>query len=234
MNKEKITILRWYDIVILTLILIGHGILNSTLQFLDMLKNPVIPYSGNNVEFSVLQNYQALANQLIWLFLAILYLLWRNFDFSVWAKKIKLTPWVPLQTIGIFLLTALAMDIFHLLTYQFATPAIPSLFGIFSNLDLSLVLYSLLNGFYEEIYFLGICLAVKPQYQKWTFLFSLLVRFSFHTYQGLGAAFGIGILMGTIFYFLYKKMGQKNLLPFFLAHAIADMIGLSILFYFWP
>ena len=43
MNKEKITILRWYDIVILTLILIGHGILNSTLQFLDMLKNPVIP-----------------------------------------------------------------------------------------------------------------------------------------------------------------------------------------------
>ena len=88
MNKEKITILRWYDIVILTLILIGHGILNSTLQFLDMLKNPVIPYSGNNVEFSVLQNYQALANQLIWLFLAILYLLWRNFDFSVWAKKI--------------------------------------------------------------------------------------------------------------------------------------------------
>lgn len=233
MNKEKITVLRWFDIVILTIILIGQGIVNSTLLYLDMLKNPVVPYTGNGVEFSSLQNYQALANQLVWLFLACLYLLFRNFDFSVWFKKIRLTAWLPLQTIGIFLLIALAMDIFHLLTYQFANPAIPSLPGIFSKLDLSLILYSLLNGFYEEIFFLGICLTVKPEYQKWAFLYSLIIRFSFHTYQGLGAAFGIGILMGFIFYFLYKKMGQKNLLPFFLAHAIADMIGLSIIFYFW-
>ena len=30
MNKEKITVLRWFDIVILTIILIGQGIVNST------------------------------------------------------------------------------------------------------------------------------------------------------------------------------------------------------------
>ena len=231
MNKEKITTLRWFDIVILSFILTGGAIINSTLQYLDMLKNPVIPYVG--FEFSALENYQALAIQLVWLFLAFLYLLWRNFDFSVWLKKIRLTPWVPLQALCIFLMAALVMDVFHLLSYRFAVPTIPSLSGIFSDLDLSLFLYSLLNGFYEEIFFLGICLAVKPEHQKWAFLYSLFIRFSFHTYQGLGAAFGIGVLMGSLFFFLYQKMKKKNLLPFFLAHSIADMIGLSILYYFW-
>ena len=50
MNKEKITVLRWFDIVILTIILIGQGIVNSTLLYLDMLKNPVVPYTGNGVD----------------------------------------------------------------------------------------------------------------------------------------------------------------------------------------
>lgn len=232
MNQEKIRTLRWFDLIILTLILFGQAIFNSTFQYLEMLRNPVIPYEG--VTISCLENYQALAIQSVWLFIAFLYLLFRNFDFSIWTEKIKLTVWLPLQTIGIFLLAAVIMDVFHLLTYQLAIPAIPSVSGIFSNLDLSLVLYSLLNGFYEEIFFLGICLAVKPQYQKWVFLYSLLIRFTFHTYQGLGVAFGIGILMGTLYYFLYQKMQKKNLLPFFLAHSIADMIGLSIIFYFFP
>ena len=36
MNKEKITILRWYDIVILTLILIGHGILRDEKGLIEL------------------------------------------------------------------------------------------------------------------------------------------------------------------------------------------------------
>lgn len=231
MNKEKITTLKWFDIAILSLILTGHGIIYSTIQYLDMLKNPVIPYP--DLGFSPIENYQALAFLLVWLFVAFLYLLWRNFDFSVWLRKIRLTPWVPLQALGFFLLAALVMDVFHLLSYEFAIPAIPSFLPIVADFDLSLVLYSLLNGFYEEIFFLGICLTVKPEHQKWAFLYSLLIRFAFHTYQGLGAAFGIGILVGSLFFFLYQKMNKKNLLPFFLAHSIADMIGLSVLYYFW-
>ncbi|WP_153052902.1 type II CAAX prenyl endopeptidase Rce1 family protein, partial [Streptococcus suis] len=66
---------------------------------------------------------------------------------------------------------------------------------------------------------------------KWAFLYSLIIRCSFHTYQGLISALGLGLILGTIFYLLYQKIKPKNLLPFFLAHAVADVIGLTILSY---
>ncbi len=99
-------------------------------------------------------------------------------------------------------------------------------------IDLSIVLYALLNGVYEELYFLGICLAVPPKNLKWAFLFSLLIRFSFHTYQGLLPAAGISLILGSAYFFLYQKSGRSNLTPFFLSHAIADVFGIGILSYF--
>ncbi|HFR3627910.1 TPA: CPBP family intramembrane glutamate endopeptidase, partial [Streptococcus suis] len=50
-------------------------------------------------------------------------------------------------------------------------------------------------------------------------------------YQGLISALGLGLILGTIFYLLYQKIKPKNLLPFFLAHAVADVIGLTIISY---
>ena len=79
------------------------------------------------------------------------------------------------------------------------------------------ILYSLFNGVYEEFFFLGLLTSVKEE-SKWCVLgFSTLVRFSVHTYQGL------------VYYFFYKYK-VKNLLPFFLAHAFADMVGSSLLY----
>ena len=50
---------------------------------------------------------------------------------------------------------------------------------------------------------------------KWKALaFSTLIRFSFHTYQGLLWALVIGVIYGLFYYFMYKKV-VKNLLPFF-------------------
>lgn len=95
-----------------------------------------------------------------------------------------------------------------------------------------MILYSILNGFYEEIFFLGICLSVKPEERKYYFIYSLLVRYSFHTYQGNISAIAIGLLVGGIYYFLYEKMEEKNLFPFFLAHTITDILGAGIISYF--
>ncbi|AXQ77930.1 CPBP family intramembrane metalloprotease [Streptococcus chenjunshii] len=230
MQKEKLKHLKWFDLLALTGIMFGFAIYRSIFQYL--VTGNDLKAIQENVTFSSLQNYQALAVQLIWLFFAFMYLLWRNFDFSLWTKQIKLTFWVPLQALAIFALAALTMDFFTVLTWSFFNPAVPSVFDIFGHVDLSLLLYSLMNGFYEEIFFLGICLAVKPNYVKWSFLFSLFIRFSFHTYQGMTTSIGLGFLLGTVFFLLYKKMKKPNLLPFFLAHSIADIIGLSLLFYF--
>jgi len=89
--------------------------------------------------------------------------------------------------------------------------------------------YGLLNGFYEEFFFLGLMTSVKDEH-KWAALaFSTLVRFSFHTYQGMLWAIVIGVVYGLFYYFMYKKV-VKNLLPFFLTHALADMFGSTFIY----
>ena len=58
---------------------------------------------------------------------------------------------------------------------------------------------------------------------------SLIVRFAFHTYQGLASAFTITTL-GVVF-LLFRR--QTNmLLPFILAHGLFDIFGLSLLRWF--
>jgi CAAX amino terminal protease family protein len=39
----------------------------------------------------------------------------------------------------------------------------------------------------------------------------------------------IGVAFGLLYYFLYKYK-VKNLLPFFLVHALADMFGSSLIY----
>ncbi|WP_373756641.1 CPBP family intramembrane glutamate endopeptidase, partial [Streptococcus ferus] len=151
--KEKITVLKWFDIAIITVIMFGDGIYNSTLQYLA-LSNQTSTLK-ENLTFSSMQNYQALALQSLLLFLAFMYLVFRNFDFSVWTQKMVFEPWLLVKIVGIFILAALAMDIYALVSYQLSAAATPSLAQLFPNLDLSLILYALLNGFYEEIFFLG-------------------------------------------------------------------------------
>ena len=96
----------------------------------------------------------------------------------------------------------------------------------------SAVIYSIFNGIYEEIYFLGVCFAVQPKTLKWVILFSLLVRISFHTYQGMLSAIGIGLIFGIYMLYTFHKSKSKNLLPFFWAYAMGDIFGLGILVYF--
>lgn len=127
------------------------------------------------------------------------------------------------------------MDAFFLLTDPIAgiLPFPGPITGFFGSEMVSTVLYALFNGVYEELFFLGICLTVAPKDMKWAVPFSLLVRVCFHTYQGMLAAFAIGVLFGGFLWLIYRRSKDKNLVPFFVAHAIADVIGLGILGFFW-
>ncbi len=230
-NKEKITTLRWFDILAVTLIMFGNAIYNSTLGYIALFNETAT--LEENLTFTTAQNYQALINQSGLLLLAIAYLLIRRFDFGVFASRIKLSPWLPIQVIALFLIPGLAMDIYYYGSYYAAEILRPSIVDIASNADFSLVIFALLNGFYEEIFFLGVCLAVKPEHVKRAFLYSLVIRCSFHTYQGLMNGIALGLILGIIFFALYKKIKPENMLPFFLAHAIADIVGLSAMAVFW-
>ncbi|MGL5011439.1 MAG: CPBP family intramembrane glutamic endopeptidase [Paracoccaceae bacterium] len=86
------------------------------------------------------------------------------------------------------------------------------------------VAHALVNGIYEELYFVGIVLATRPDWRTRIIWFSFVLRFAFHTYQGLESALLIALLgpgMLAAFVFL------RALWPLMLAHAIADIFGLS-------
>lgn len=86
------------------------------------------------------------------------------------------------------------MDLYFETLYGVYNLVYPEPFwAVLREVNISTVLYAILNGFYEEIFFLGICLAVKPEYLKWAVIYSLIIRVSFHTYQGMESALGLGI-----------------------------------------
>ncbi|HHW7507755.1 TPA: CPBP family intramembrane glutamic endopeptidase [Mannheimia haemolytica] len=229
MQNNKTTYLNWYDLCVLTLILFGEAIYTSTQQYFITTE-----MQGNfeeNLTFSNEQNYWALLTQLALLLIAMGYLKWRNFDFSRWVIR---PSWLAFFSgIGLFILLSLAMDLYFETLYGVYNLVYPEPFlAVLREVNISTVLYAILNGFYEEIFFLGICLAVKPEYLKWAVIYSLIIRVSFHTYQGMESALGLGIWLGLIIYLLYSRSKDKNLLPFWVAHSIADILGLSLLAYF--
>lgn len=230
-NKEKNTYLKWLDILVLTLILWGEGIYNSTVSYIALIQGKAT--IDDNLSFSATDNYGSLALQAGLLLLALLYLWLRRFDFKAWTIRFNIKAVA--SGVLIFLAAALLLDIYFLLTDPLTglLPFPGPIGAFFVNETVSSVLYALLNGVYEEIYFLGICLAVRKEHLKWAVPFSLLIRVSFHTYQGIISALGIGLLFGIFMYLLYRRSKDRNLLPFFIAHAIGDIFGLGVLSYFW-
>lgn len=236
-RNEKLTYLKWWDVVVLSIILFGKATLDSLMLYFSLDNTNV----AEMVEFTTDQNWAALIGQGTLLLLAFLYLWLRRFDFSRWPMKI--TPKAIGLGVVIFAGVSLIFDVYFMVAYAMFPPAgeviletvsqdiapMHPFVAAISNIDLSLLIYSLMNGFYEEIFFLGICLSVEPKHRKAIFIYSLLVRYVFHTYQGNISALAIGFLLGPIFYFLYTRMKKKNLVPFFIAHSFGDLIGVGLL-----
>lgn len=236
LGKGILKTLRWWDILVLTAILFGTAIRDSAISYLASVQGSQSFESA--LVFTTADNLHAIRVQCLLLLLALLYLRIRQFDFSSWKIRIGLKATA--GGILLFLAMALTMDLFLLaadsigaLPVDAASASAGADAGAAAAggaaMDWSLILFSLLNGFYEEIYFLGMCLSVPKRFVKWAFLFSLAVRFSFHTYQGIAPAAGIALIVGITNCIIYEKTGRKNLWPFFLSHAVADVLGLGIL-----
>ena len=219
---EKINTLNFSHLFIFTLILFSFAIYNSNVIFLTFDE-----YGQGLESFDSSDNYLAFLYQIFLLGCAFLYLKFINFDFSQWLIKFNVSSVI--CGILIFALIGFLSDIYF---YIFDL-----LFGnqIFwqsksdDTIGFDLILYACLNGVYEELFFLGICLHVKVKNIIKAFIFSLIIRFLFHTYQSFFVAFGITMVVGGVFYLLYVKFNLKNLLPFFIAHGLADVFGLSFL-----
>ena len=229
LDKTKRTYLTIWDVLIVAVILFGFAFYQSTKAYIDVINN--VKTINDNLLFTNNDDYIAFIKQFGLLLLAFGYLYIRKFDFRVWAIKFNIKA--ILKGLLYFIIAALAIDAYDAIV-SLAINFIPKpspLTDFLGNFEFSKILYAILNGFYEEIFFLGVCLSVKPKNIKWIIPISLIIRFSFHTYQGLLVALGIGFITGAVFYVIYFLQKKKNLVPFFIAHSIADVIGLSIFAY---
>lgn len=238
-KPEKRRELRWFDVALITVVMFGGAIWSSTMKFLSMGKEAVTGALSQSLEeaievipvFSPVDDLFAIIQELVLLLVVYLYLRWRRFDFSVW--KIKPSLKGTGSAVLLFCAAGLMFDVMNLIIYGFE--GFRETFGshqfIPILLDSSMILFffSLLNGFFEEIFFLGVCTAVNPRYRNLYLLYSILVRISFHTYQGIVSALGIGLILGLLYYAVWRRKSDGNLYSIMVAHAGADLIGLVFL-----
>ena len=236
--EQPLKELRWFDISMVTLIMFGQFIVRSTQMYIASL-SPTISTTMSETATNTVSKGAAYSSnfslQLILLSLALVYLWIRHFDFKQLPIRLKWSVlfWVPF----IFAIMGLLADMVSTLSgqYNYFSPQVLAFISPMAVLNKFLALspmaitYGLLNGFYEEFFFLGLLTSVKDKYKWWVLLFSTLVRVSFHTYQGMLWALVIGVVFGLLYYFLYKYK-VKNLLPFFLVHALADIFGSSLIY----
>ncbi|HFI0048460.1 TPA: CPBP family intramembrane glutamic endopeptidase [Streptococcus suis] len=241
--KQSLKELRWFDILILTAIIWGNSILTSTQMWIASLSaTEVVDASVSS--FSSSDDWWAIGNEVKLLVIALIYLFVRHFDFKQLKVKLhwNVLLWAPAIFLGAGFLCDLAFDVFDLFPsltdnftylgyFSYYDWSIFSVIEKFATLSPSRVLFSLMNGFYEEFFFLGLLLSTNKKYRPWILIFSTIVRISFHTYQGLQSALVIGVVFGLFYYFMYTRKND-NLLPFFLGHAFADMVGTSFFYLF--
>ena len=236
--SKPLKYLRWFDIVIITIIMFGQFIIRSTELFLANTFPTGASSTVGTVRQAASEDAAYSSNfilQTILLTVTLLYLLIRNYDFKQlpirWNWSIIF--WVPF----IFALVGLFGDLVTTLTgeYNYFNPDLfayidfTQIIGKFLALSPIVIAYALLNGFYEEFFFLGLLTSVKEKHKWLVLLYSTIIRISFHTYQGLVWALVIGVVYGLFYYFLYKYK-IKNLFPFFIMHALADMFGSSLIY----
>lgn len=224
MNKNTLTL---WDFIILSIIFFAYPIYSSTLFYF---------YSngGENIQtdsFSDFANQFAILTELIILFLAGLYLFFRKFNWSQldFSVNVYTFPCVIL----LLILGGLAVDTVIYGLYWWETGYFIWDFDYsefkFPHLTFWLLIFACLNGFYEEVFFMGITFLVEKRFQIHVLIGSMILRFAFHTYQGIGTALGI-TLMGLVFILIRQKISA--LIPFIVVHALFDMFGAGIATYF--
>lgn len=222
MKKTKTLLLR--DIIALSLIFFAYPTVSAIFGYLELQHHDLATPTKHT--FDSHANYQTILFELVSLAIAGVYLWWRQFNFKFLNFKINryTLPWCVLLIIT----AGLVADGYQWLHSIMLPEHFPET-NVLANdaaIDFSLILVSFLNGFYEELFFMGLVFAVPKQTLPKAIAWSLSVRFIFHLYQGFAGALTI-MTLGLTFWFFRRKTDM--LLPFMLAHAVFDLFGLSLM-----
>lgn len=225
-QQTKRPTLTLLDIGVLTIILLGAALVQSTLGFLGLYQTAQIG-QPETLTFDSSDNYGSLLLQgvqflMAWGYLSVRRFDWQSLDFN--TDKHTLTAALKLIVVAGIISTLLAYVLMWLFgEAQYADDTQNASYAV--SLSFSLVIFSLFNGFYEEVFFLGLMFATDKRHHKLLIIISLLLRFLVHTYQGLMGAVMV-MMLGVVF--LYFRQRTTHLVPFMLAHAFFDVFGLGL------
>ena len=166
-NRPVLKHLKWWDIMLLTFVIMGYTVIWSVSSFLlrsfNIENDPYIHELFSDISIAVVTKAFLFGFSLLYLYI-------RRYDFS--NIKLSVTPEVLFFSVFLFLAAALMMDV-YLLTCHTAVGffQIPDILGkgIDSMLaakplpDFEIIsfIYAIFCGFTEEIFYLGICLSVS-------------------------------------------------------------------------
>lgn len=230
MTKPYLKTLNIIDIVILTAIFFGVAIFNSNDAYIQSFV--LHPQNSSTINddvaiFDDFGNIWSIIQEVIFLVIAFIYLKYRRFDFG--QLNFNINHKTALKVMIYFLIAGLVATGIEYIIYWLQYSALPQYHikstHYFSYITPTLIVFALLNGFFEELFFVGLIFATPKAILKYMLIFSLLVRFSFHTYQGLISAFVITTL-GVVF--IYFRQKDDELIPFMLTHSLFDIFGLGL------
>ncbi|MDO4904887.1 MAG: CPBP family intramembrane metalloprotease [Lautropia sp.] len=234
--------LTFSDLIILAMIFFGQATVGALTSYLALQHTD--QSISAELSFDEAANWGGTVTESVLLAIVWAYLRLRCFDFS--QLKLSIDRWTIPLTVLLFASAGAASDLYQELHFTVlphhgvahADADVPVGGGpagdsalddqamLLSQASLSLVIFSLLNGFFEELFFLGLVFCVNRRHLPIAIAFSLFVRFIFHIYQGWVGALAV-TLMGVVFLLFRRRI--DSLLPFMLAHAAFDMLGLGVL-----
>lgn len=226
--RTRLTI---WDIFSLAIIFFGVAIYSSTVDFFALREaRQSVP---ETLGFDDSTNWLGMVSEGVSLCVAYAYLRWRQFDFG--QLNFSFNRYTLPKTLLYFVLAGSVATVFEGVLFSWFPHWYPSdeqavysaadHFAMWSPL---FVAFSLLNGVYEEFFFIALVALTEKKYLPWAIVLSLVVRFAFHTYQGLAAALTITTL-GIVFLVLRYK--SDALLPFMWSHSLFDLFGLGLPMY---
>jgi membrane protease YdiL (CAAX protease family) len=214
---HKETFYKVMELIIVLLIGFGLFIYSSTNSFLDNIESPT-EQDFNSFDFYFIVIYELIALTII-----IYILKKRKWNIQNFNLDFKLNV-LFIALILVILRYSLNFILYESLTFfnLFNPELIPQTEFVFSISTFSIVLMLIVNSIFEETILIGYLFKrLERLHIAIIIIFSLLIRLSFHTYQGtaeIPRVIALGLVLG-LYYGLYKK-----LLPVILAHGIGNLL----------
>lgn len=147
-----------------------------------------------------------------------------------WQFNLRITSWGSAAGAGLAVADYLVYSLLFVLLFEPVFPESVALYPeevVESLHPVTVVIFSIVNGFYEELLVVGyVYLALAARYGFNVALSaSTALRLLYHLYQGPIAVIAI-LPMGLLFFWLYAR--YRRLWPLVFAHILLDIYGL------WP